>query len=38
MKIKTILYSALLLALAMPAEAQHKTVLYDSTSVVMERV
>ena len=36
MKIKTILYSALLLALAMPAEAQHKTVLYDSTSVVME--
>lgn len=36
MKFKTILTTALLLALALPATAQHKTTLYDSTSVVME--
>ena len=36
MKFKTIQTTALLLALALPATAQHKTTLYDSTSVVME--
>ncbi len=36
MKFKTILTIALLLGLALPATAQHKTTLYDSTSVVME--
>ncbi|MCQ2283043.1 MAG: DUF3857 and transglutaminase domain-containing protein [Bacteroidales bacterium] len=33
---KSIFTSVLLLALVMPAMAQHKTTLYDSTSVVME--
>lgn len=36
MSYKTILLTALLMALTLPANAQHKTILYDSTSVVME--
>ncbi len=36
MKYKALLITAVLTALALPATAQHKTVLYDSTSVVME--
>ena len=36
MNLKTFLSTALLMALALPATAQHKTTLYDSTSVVME--
>ena len=36
MKYKALLITAVLTALALPAAAQHKTVLYDSTSVVME--
>lgn len=36
MKHKSLLISAVLVALALPVAAQHKTVLYDSTSVVME--
>lgn len=36
MKLKQILSTALLLALTLPAQAQHKTTIYDSTSVVME--
>lgn len=36
MKHKSLFISAVLTALALPAVAQHKTVIYDSTSVVME--
>ena len=36
MKHKSLLISAVLMALALPATAQHKTILYDSTSVLME--
>lgn len=36
MKHKSLLISAVIVALALPVAAQHKTVLYDSTSVVME--
>ena len=36
MKLKQILSTALLLALTFPADAQHKTILYDSTCVLME--
>ena len=36
MKHKVLIITALLVALCMPALAQHKTTLYDSTSVVME--
>ena len=36
MKLKQILSTALLLALTLPADAQHKTILYDSTCVLME--
>ncbi len=36
MKYKTLLTTIFLVATALPAVAQHKTVLYDSTSVVME--
>lgn len=36
MRIRQIIISSLLAMLAMPATAQHKTTLYDSTSVVME--
>ena len=36
MKHKVLIITALLVAVGMPALAQHKTTLYDSTSVVME--
>ena len=36
MKLKELFVTVVLLALALPVTAQHKTTLYDSTSVVME--